>query len=211
MGNITAIMRVQQILMARINTVLRPYGLSHARLEVLMVLMTRPLGRLPLGKLGSGGFRCTPGRSPAPSIVWKLTVWVRRARHPTDGRGTSGDDHHARGRRIALQAIEDLNSLVLEPFTPERDGGRAIVRVTPRSIRASAGDFHILVGGVGRLVPGGKANEGPMAKTATTKRRDPGDVRRALASWMAPRLGGRTLDSLDVAFPRGTVFRTTPS
>jgi aminoglycoside phosphotransferase (APT) family kinase protein len=45
-----------------------------------------------------------------------------------------------------------------------------------------------------------------MAKTATTKRRDPDDVRRALASWMVPRLGGRTLDSLDVAFPEGHGF-----
>jgi len=45
-----------------------------------------------------------------------------------------------------------------------------------------------------------------MAKTATTKRRDPDDVRRALASWMAPRLDGSTLDSLDVAFPEGHGF-----
>jgi aminoglycoside phosphotransferase (APT) family kinase protein len=45
-----------------------------------------------------------------------------------------------------------------------------------------------------------------MAKTATTKRRDPDEVRRALASWMVPRLDGRTLDSLDVAFPEGHGF-----
>jgi len=45
-----------------------------------------------------------------------------------------------------------------------------------------------------------------MAKTATTKRRDPDDVRRALSSWMVPRLDGRSLDTLDVAFPEGHGF-----
>lgn len=45
-----------------------------------------------------------------------------------------------------------------------------------------------------------------MAKTATTKRRDPDEVRRALASWVVPRLDGRTLDSLNVAFPEGHGF-----
>ena len=42
-----------------------------------------------------------------------------------------------------------------------------------------------------------------MAETVTTKRRDPDDVRRALASWLPERLGADTLDSLSVAPPRG--------
>jgi aminoglycoside phosphotransferase (APT) family kinase protein len=42
--------------------------------------------------------------------------------------------------------------------------------------------------------------------TATTKRRDPDDVRSALASWIVPRLGGRTLDDLKVALPLGHGF-----
>jgi aminoglycoside phosphotransferase (APT) family kinase protein len=45
-----------------------------------------------------------------------------------------------------------------------------------------------------------------MAKTATTKRRDPDEVRRALASWIVPRLDGRTLDGLNVDFPDGHGF-----
>jgi aminoglycoside phosphotransferase (APT) family kinase protein len=39
--------------------------------------------------------------------------------------------------------------------------------------------------------------------TLTTKRRDPAEVRRALESWLPPRLGGRQLDSLSVAAPAG--------
>jgi aminoglycoside phosphotransferase (APT) family kinase protein len=42
--------------------------------------------------------------------------------------------------------------------------------------------------------------------TTTTKRRDPDQVRRALASWMVSRLEGRTLDSLDVSIPQGHGF-----
>jgi aminoglycoside phosphotransferase (APT) family kinase protein len=45
-----------------------------------------------------------------------------------------------------------------------------------------------------------------MAKTATTKRREPDDVRRSLALWMGSRLDNCTLDSLQVAFPEGHGF-----
>jgi aminoglycoside phosphotransferase (APT) family kinase protein len=44
---------------------------------------------------------------------------------------------------------------------------------------------------------------GKTGKTLTTKRRDPEEVRRALESWLPPRLGGRRLDSLSVAAPAG--------
>ncbi len=42
--------------------------------------------------------------------------------------------------------------------------------------------------------------------TQTTKRRDPDDVRRALASWMEPRLDGRELTALQVEAPAGHGF-----
>jgi DNA-binding MarR family transcriptional regulator len=138
MANITAIMRVQQILMARINTVLRPYGLSHPRLEVLMVLMARPDGRLPLGRLGRQ-LQVYPGAVTSAVDRLEADGWVRRARHPTDGRGTLAMIT-PRGRRIALQAIEDLNSLVLEPFTPSGTAGEQLFELL-RGIRGSAGDF----------------------------------------------------------------------
>jgi hypothetical protein len=45
-----------------------------------------------------------------------------------------------RGRKAALQAIEDLNTLVLEPFTPDGAAGEQLFEYL-REIRASAGDF----------------------------------------------------------------------
>jgi aminoglycoside phosphotransferase (APT) family kinase protein len=42
-----------------------------------------------------------------------------------------------------------------------------------------------------------------MAETVTTTRRDPDDVRRALASWLPERLGADPLDGLSVAPPHG--------
>jgi aminoglycoside phosphotransferase (APT) family kinase protein len=45
-----------------------------------------------------------------------------------------------------------------------------------------------------------------MANSATTKRRDPAEVQRTLASWLAPRLDGRTLESLEVSVPEGHGF-----
>jgi DNA-binding MarR family transcriptional regulator len=141
MANITSIMRVQQILLGRINAVLRPYGLSHARLEVLMVLLTRPEGGLPLGKLGAL-LQVYPGAVTNAVDRLEADGMVRRAQHPTDGRGTLAMITQ-RGRRIALQAIEDVNALVLEPFTPDGMAGEQLFELL-REIRASAGDLDFL-------------------------------------------------------------------
>jgi DNA-binding MarR family transcriptional regulator len=138
MANVTSIMRVQQILLGRINAALRPYGLSHARLEVLMVLLTRPNGGLPLGKLGAL-LQVYPGAVTSAVDRLEADGMVRRARHPTDGRGTLAMITR-RGRRIAQQAIEDVNALVLEPFTPDGAVGEQLFELL-REIRASAGDL----------------------------------------------------------------------
>lgn len=140
MANITAIMRVQQILMSRINAVLHPYGLSHPRLEVLMVLLARPDGRLPLGKLGRR-LQVYPGAVTSAVDRLEADGMVRRAQHPTDGRGTLALIT-PRGRRIARQAIEDLNNAVLKPFTPDGPAGEQLFHLL-REIRASAGDLDL--------------------------------------------------------------------
>jgi DNA-binding MarR family transcriptional regulator len=143
MANITAIMRVQQILLGRINAVLRPHGLSHARLEVLMVLLTESPGGLPLGKLGAR-LQVYPGAVTSAVDRLEADGMVRRAQHPTDGRGTLAMITQ-RGRKIALQAIEDVNAVVLEPFTPDGAAGEQLFELL-REIRASAGDLDLLDG-----------------------------------------------------------------
>ncbi len=50
---VTSLMRVQQILLARLNDALAPYELTFARYEALMLLYLSRAGSLPLGKMGA--------------------------------------------------------------------------------------------------------------------------------------------------------------
>jgi DNA-binding MarR family transcriptional regulator len=49
---VTSVMRAQQILMGRLNELLRPLGLTFPRYEALMLLRFSRVGSLPLGKIG---------------------------------------------------------------------------------------------------------------------------------------------------------------
>ena len=48
----TSIMRVQQLLLAEFDRVLRPFGITFARFEVLVLLSFSSNGQLPLSKIG---------------------------------------------------------------------------------------------------------------------------------------------------------------
>jgi DNA-binding MarR family transcriptional regulator len=48
---VSSIMRAQQVLMSRLNELLRPFGLTFPRYEALMLLDFSRTGTLPLGKL----------------------------------------------------------------------------------------------------------------------------------------------------------------
>jgi DNA-binding MarR family transcriptional regulator len=50
---VTSIMRAEQILIARLNELLRPWDLTFPRYEGLMLLHYSRNGSLPLGKMGS--------------------------------------------------------------------------------------------------------------------------------------------------------------
>ncbi len=50
MAAITAIMRTQQILLGRIETALKPFGLTFARYELLALLSFARSGALPMNK-----------------------------------------------------------------------------------------------------------------------------------------------------------------
>jgi DNA-binding MarR family transcriptional regulator len=142
MVNITSIMRVQQILLAQINAVLRPYGISFARLEVLMVLLLVGEGDgLPLGHL-SARLQVHAGAVTSQMDRLEDAGLVRRVAHPTDGRATLAVIT-ARGRKVALAAIDDLNARVLEPFEPKGDAGEELF-ARLRDIRGAAGDLDLV-------------------------------------------------------------------
>src|SRR3954447_20032964 len=52
MSVVTSIMRVQQVLLSRVEAILRPLGLTFARYAALMLLRFSRTGSLPVGKTG---------------------------------------------------------------------------------------------------------------------------------------------------------------
>ncbi|MYR00454.1 hypothetical protein [Streptomyces sp. SID6139] len=52
MAAITSIMRAQQILLAEVDAVVKPYGLTFARYEALVLLTFSKAGELPMSKIG---------------------------------------------------------------------------------------------------------------------------------------------------------------
>lgn len=53
MAMVTSLVRVHQLLQARIDAVLRPFGLTFARYEVLRLLAFSSRGELPMARVGS--------------------------------------------------------------------------------------------------------------------------------------------------------------
>lgn len=134
----TSIMRAQQIVLARVDEALRPFGLTFARYEVLILLHFSREGRLPLGKMGD---RLMLHQASITNLVDRLEgqgLLVREA-HPTD-------------RRMTLAALTDAGRSLIEPATDavldarvgveELDDGEAeeLERLL-RKLRLGAGDF----------------------------------------------------------------------
>ena len=107
MGAVTSIMRVQQILIARLNQLLRPWELTFARYEALMLLYFSRTGSLPLGKMGA---RLQVHPTSVTNTVDGLERLglVERTRHERDRRTTLATITDA-GRSVAEEATEVLN------------------------------------------------------------------------------------------------------
>jgi DNA-binding MarR family transcriptional regulator len=112
MAAVTSIMRAQQVLLARVDEQLAPFGLTFARFELLRLLAFTREGQLPLGKLG---VRLQVHPTSITSAVDRLEAqgFVERRRHPTDGRTTLAVITRA-GRRTVEQATTVLNEKVFE-------------------------------------------------------------------------------------------------
>lgn len=138
MGTVTSVMRVQQILLGRVDDVLRPLGLTFARYELLMLLSFSRNGALPLGKVGE---RLQVHPASVTSLIDRLEKdgLVRRRSHPSDARivlaGIS-----AAGRRLATRATSDLNSQVFDAIGLSESESAQLFRLL-RKIRRDAGDF----------------------------------------------------------------------
>ncbi len=138
MAVVTSIMRVQQLLLARADAILRPFDLTFARYEVLMLLSFSSRGALPLGKIGE---RLQVNPASVTNAIDRLEEQglVERIPNPKDGRGTLArlTDN---GRARAAAATEAVNSGLFSDLGVDADG-LAQLFVLLRVYRRAAGDF----------------------------------------------------------------------
>ena len=138
MAAVTSIMRAHQVLMARLNELLRPHGLTFPRYEALMLLSFTRTGALPLGKIGE---RLQVHRTSVTNIVDKLEAdgLVRRVPHENDRRATLAEITDA-GRDAAQQATAALNEAAFGIDALGKDEQEAVTALM-RALRVDAGDF----------------------------------------------------------------------
>ena len=138
MRAVTSLMRVQQLVLAELDDLLRPHGLTFARYEALVLLTFSRRGSLPLGKMGE---RLQVHPTSVTSIVDRLEAsgHVQRRPHPTDGRAVLADITES-GRSLVEHATADL---VAANFGLRALEERELDQLSGllRPVRVAAGDF----------------------------------------------------------------------
>ncbi len=138
MALVTSIMRAQQLFLGRIETLLRPRGLTFARFEVLRLLAFTRHGLLPVGRIGE---RLQVHAASVTNAVQRLEEagLVERRANPTDGRSVLAAIT-TDGRAVAELCTQLLND---EIFTQVPLEGAHVDDVTRglRELRREFGDF----------------------------------------------------------------------
>ena len=139
MAAVTSIMRVHQLVMGRLNDELKPWGLTFARYEALMLLFFSRTGSLPLGKMGA---RLQVHPTSVTNLIDGLEKldYVTRAPHPSDRRTTLATISD-RGREVAEASTEALNAMRFGTGELTR-ADLATVTDVLRRMREGAGDFR---------------------------------------------------------------------
>jgi DNA-binding MarR family transcriptional regulator len=138
MAAATSIMRAQQVVLAAVDGALRPFGLTFARYEGLVLLLYSRQGVLPLGKMGQ---RLMIHPTSVTNIVDRLEQQglVRRLPHPTDGRTTLAEITRD-GRALAARATVAVNQISFGLGQLSTDDLRQLMAII-RKLRSSTGDF----------------------------------------------------------------------
>ncbi|WP_425394151.1 MarR family winged helix-turn-helix transcriptional regulator [Actinomadura oligospora] len=138
MAAVTSVMRAQQLLLSRIEAVLKPFGLTFAAYEALRLLAFTRTGTLPMGKMGE---RLMVHAASVTNVIGRLE------RRGLVGRGPSPAD-----RRVVLATITADGRALAEAATAalhEADFGlpglspaqASAITGALRAVRASAGDL----------------------------------------------------------------------
>jgi DNA-binding MarR family transcriptional regulator len=144
MATITSIMRAHQLFLARSNEVLRPFGLTFARYEVLAWLAwNTDCGSLSLSQIGER-LQVTPATVTNAIDRLEADDLVRRVPHPDDTRSTLAEIT-ARGRRLVAAATAELNTKVFETVRLSQEEMESLIRLLVK-VRVEAGDFSSRLG-----------------------------------------------------------------
>jgi DNA-binding MarR family transcriptional regulator len=103
MAAVTSVMRVQQLLLARIEAILQPHGLTFAAYEALRLLAFTRSGSMPMGKMG---MRLMVHPASVTNAIRRLEQRGLVERHP------SADD-----RRVVLATITEGGHAVARDAT----------------------------------------------------------------------------------------------
>ena len=138
MAAITSLMRAQQIVLARVDATLKPFGVTFARYEALILLTFSRRGSLPLRVMGE---RLMVHPTSVTNTIDRLEEqgMVVRRPNPRDGRGTLAEITGL-GREVAERATGDLMAARFGMGgygTGELGHGFALLR----GLRLAAGDF----------------------------------------------------------------------
>lgn len=137
MAALTAVMRSQQLLLARCDAALAEFGLTFARYELLTLLSFTRRGELPLGKLGD---RLQVHPASVTNAVGRLVDQglVQRVPNPTDGRGALARIT-AKGRKTSRAATERLNAVVFCDLGLTAEEARQLTKLLAK-VRSASGD-----------------------------------------------------------------------
>jgi DNA-binding MarR family transcriptional regulator len=139
MAAVTAIMRVQQILLAQLDALLRPHGLTFARYEALVLLSFSRDGALPMRIIGE---RLMVHPTSVTNTIDRLEQQqlVVRKPNPRDGRGTLAEITPA-GRDVMRRATDDLMAAKFGMGDYSHEQLEDMFTLL-RDLRVTAGDFR---------------------------------------------------------------------
>jgi DNA-binding MarR family transcriptional regulator len=138
MAAVTSIVRVQQIMLQRIDGVLRPLDLTFARYEILMLLSFTKTGSLPMTRMGTL-LQVHP--TSVTSAVDRLEAqgFVERLPHPSDRRAVLASITDL-GQKRSAAATTALNAEVFEELGLSAEQIDSLLGIL-RTLRTNAGDF----------------------------------------------------------------------
>jgi DNA-binding MarR family transcriptional regulator len=139
MAAVTSIMRAHQIYLARVDSALRPFDLTFARYELLMLLSLSRTGALPLSRVGA---RLQVHPASVTNAVDRLEAQtlITRLPHPTDRRTTLAKIL-PEGRRVVELATAALNDQVFTDAGLTDEQADSLFSLI-RSLRVDQGDFR---------------------------------------------------------------------